>query len=88
MTTHNDVNKEMGESQFHIPHQVVQAVVDGVAPVKAWRDYLGFEELEMAERLDIEVVDYRRWESSQPKSDYVIQKIAVAMGIHVSQLDF
>ncbi|WP_199155346.1 helix-turn-helix transcriptional regulator [Chromobacterium sp. ASV23] len=78
----------MGESQFHIPHRVIQAVVDGAAPVKAWREYLGFTEVEMAERLDIEVVDYRRWESTQQKSDYVIQIIAVAMGIHVSQLDF
>ncbi len=33
-----------------IPHAVVSAVVDGATPIRAWREYLGLTQADIAQR--------------------------------------
>lgn len=36
-----------------IPHALVSATVDGVSPIKAWCEYLGFAQAEVSRRLEM-----------------------------------
>lgn len=71
-----------------IPHEVVSATVDGATPVRAWREYLGLSQSDVAERLGIAPSSYARQETSALPSRPVVEKIAAALGITFEQLDF
>jgi len=38
------------EDRDLIPHEVVSATVDGATPLRAWREYLGLTQVEVANR--------------------------------------
>ena len=72
-----------------IPHEVVSATVDGLSPVKAWREYLKLTQSDIATRLDISQSAFAQME--RPDANLRIsslQKLADAMGIVTEQLDF
>ncbi|SUX30702.1 type II toxin-antitoxin system HicB family antitoxin [Chromobacterium vaccinii] len=77
-----------GRSQATIPHAVMQAVVDGVTPVKAWREYLNLGHADVAGRLGISQSAYSQQEASDKLRKSSLEKIAGALGLALEQLDF
>lgn len=72
-----------------VPHSIVEAVViKQLNPVRAWREYLGFTQSEIAEKLDISQPAYAKYEKSKTLRKATKAKIANAFGINVAQLDF
>jgi DNA-binding XRE family transcriptional regulator len=70
-----------------IPHKVVEAMVDGATPVRAWREYLQLTQAEVAARLGINPSSYAEDEASESLTRSTIEKIAVALGISFEHLD-
>lgn len=71
-----------------VPHDVVSRTVDGATPVRAWREHLGLTQADMAERMGISQSAYAQQESSERLRKTSREKIAVALGITATQLDF
>lgn len=71
-----------------IPHEVVSATVDGVTPVRAWREHLKLTQAEVAARIGISQPSYAKQEASDSLRRPTIGKIAKALGISVEQLEF
>ncbi|WP_374557991.1 helix-turn-helix domain-containing protein [Aquitalea pelogenes] len=71
-----------------LPHAVMQAVVEGATPVKAWREHLGISQAEVAARLEISQSAYSQQESSDKPSPDDLKHIAKALGQTPEQLDF
>lgn len=75
------------EDRDLIPHEVVSATVDGVTPLRAWREYLGLTQVEVATRLGISQSAYAQQESSENLRKSTRKKIAAALGITDAQVD-
>lgn len=76
------------EKEPGIPHEVVELmVVEEMTPIRAWREYLGITQAEMAERLDISQSAYSQQEAAPKNRKVTREKIAAALGIHSDQLD-
>lgn len=71
-----------------IPHAVVSATVDGLSPIKAWREYLGLTQAEVAERLDMSQAALAQIETAGKPRQVTLKKVAQALGLTVEQLDF
>lgn len=71
-----------------IPHGVVSRTVDGATPLRAWREYLGLTQSQVAERLGISQSAYAQQEKSDRLRKSSREKIASALGIGSDQLDF
>lgn len=73
-----------------VPSEVVDIFFDnqGYTAVRAWREYLGYTQQQIAERLDISQSAYSQHEKSQKLRKSTRQKIANALGINAQQLDF
>ena len=71
-----------------IPHEVVSNVVDGMPPIRAWREHKKLSQAEMAERLGVTQPTYQAKE--KPGANMrrkTLEKIADALGITYGQLD-
>lgn len=75
-------------SEGLIPHAVVSATVDGVSPMKAWREHLGLTQVEVASRLGVSQSAYAQIESAAHPRRTTIKRVAAALGIKIEQLDF
>ena len=73
--------------ELTIPHEVIAKTVDGASPVKAWREYRGYTQMDMASRMGISQSAYQQLESSHKLRKSSREKIAVALGIIDEQLD-
>jgi len=71
-----------------IPHEVVSLTVDGATPLRAWREFLGFTQAQVAERLGVATSVYAIQEQRARLSKSSREKIAPALGITAAQLDF
>lgn len=71
-----------------IPHEVVSRTVDGATPLRAWREFLGLTQAEVADRLGISQSAYAQQEKSERLCKSSREKIASALGISALQLDF
>ncbi|WP_199103198.1 helix-turn-helix domain-containing protein [Aquitalea sp. ASV11] len=71
-----------------LPHAVMQAVVEGATPAKAWREHLGISQAGVAARLEISQSAYSQQESSDKPSPDSLQHIANTLGLTLEQLDF
>jgi len=71
-----------------IPHEVVRRnVIDGVPMVRAWREYLGLTQAEVAVRACITQAALAQMESGEHKTRKATRaKLAAAMGLTVEQL--
>ena len=70
------------------PHQVVCLMVDNDwTPVRAWREYLGLTQGEMARRLDVSQSAYSQQEASAKLRKSTRENIAAAFGIKPEMLD-
>lgn len=71
-----------------IPHEVVSATVDGATPMKAWREYLGLTQAEVAARLGISQAAYAQTEAAQRPRKATTVRVAAALRISIEQIDF
>lgn len=71
-----------------IPHDVVGRTIKGASPIRAWREYLGITQTEIAIKLNMSQSAYAQQENSPRIRKSSRQKIADALGINESQLDF
>jgi len=71
-----------------VPHEVVSAMVDGISPVKAWREHKKLTQKEVADAMGITQPSYRAMEQSDAKlRKGSIEKLAAALGTTFEQLD-
>jgi len=77
-----------GRERGLIPHDVVSRTVDGATAVRAWREYLGLTQADVAERLGVTQSAYAQQESGARMRKATREKIALALGITPAQLDF
>lgn len=75
-------------SEGLIPHEVISATVDGVPPMKAWREYRGLTQAEMASRLATSQSAFAQLEMSAHPRKSTLRRVAQALGVTVAQLDF
>lgn len=81
--------KQYGIGHNLIPNQVVGMVIENAfTPIKAWREYLGFTQLEIATRLGITHKAFAQLEASAKLRKSTLHKIANALGLAVEQLNF
>lgn len=71
-----------------IPHEVVSFTVGGATPLRAWREFLGFTQTQVAERLGVATSAYARQERRARLGKSSRERIAPALGITAAQLDF
>ncbi|HEX8586604.1 helix-turn-helix transcriptional regulator [Pseudomonas sp.] len=70
-----------------IPHEVVSRMVDGLTPIRAWREYLDLTQEHVAARLGISQPAYAQQESVARPRKQTRERIAQAFGIRPDQLD-
>jgi len=77
-----------GEIDVWIPHEVVKAnVITGVSMIRAWREYFGMTQQELARRAGMTQPALARLEKSGSKPRFgTLKKIATAMDITIEQL--
>lgn len=75
------------KSEGLIPHSVISNTVDGATPVRAWREYLGLTQADVAARLGISQSAYAQQENSERLRRASIERIATALRISPEQLD-
>lgn len=80
--------RRYAQSEGLIPHEVVSATVDGVSPMKAWREYLRLTQADVAERLAISQSALAQLETSVNPRQSTLRRVAKALGITAAQLDF
>lgn len=83
-----DYMADRRDGRGSIPHEVVSRTVDGAAPLRAWREYLGLTQAQVAERLCISQSAYAQQEKSEHLRKSTREKIAAGLGISPIQLDF
>lgn len=83
-----DFVKLYAKEEGLIPHDVVSATVDGIMPMKAWREYLGLTQAEVAGRLEITQAAFAQLENSTKPRKSTLRRVAAALGLAFEQLDF
>jgi len=77
------------KEKHYIPHDVVKrSVIDGVTPIRAWREYLGLTQATVARRMKITQGAYSQMEKSAAPHRATLAKIAKALKVDTEQLDF
>jgi len=77
------------EKRVWIPNEVVEkTVMEGVSPIRAWREHLGLTQEEAARRLGVTQSAFAQMERAKRPRKTTLQKVAQALGIDVAQLDF
>ncbi|OOH89863.1 hypothetical protein BMT54_05355 [Pasteurellaceae bacterium 15-036681] len=75
--------------ELTVPHEIVgEVLIKEIPPIKAWREYLGLTQAEVAARLGISQPAYAKYEKSHSLRKITKEKIAKALGISPIQLEF
>jgi len=76
------------ETDVWIPHEVVKAnVINGASMIRAWREYFGMTQQELARRAGMTQPALARLEKSDSKPRIAtLKKVAAAMDITIEQL--
>ena len=79
---------ERRDRELTIPHEVVRkTVIDEKSRVRAWREYKGLKQSEMAERLGITQAAYSQMEKPHANlRTSTLARIAETLEIHIEQL--
>ena len=80
--------RRFAHAQSLIPHEVVSATVDGASPMRAWREYLGLTQADVAARLEVSQAAYAQTENAARPRKATIARVAAAMRLSAEQLDF
>lgn len=72
-----------------IPHEVVLLMTENEwSLIRAWREYLGVTQMEMAARLDIRQPSYAAMEATEARPRKATrERIAAALGLQFDQVD-
>lgn len=72
-----------------VPHEVVSMHIErGITYLRAWREYLGLTQAEVADKADISQAALSQMEAGESKLRKTTRaKLAAAMGINPDQLD-
>ncbi|KPX14646.1 DNA-binding protein [Pseudomonas syringae pv. delphinii] len=70
-----------------IPHEVVSRIVDGSSPIRAWREYPGLTQEEVARRMGISQPAYAQQKNVTKPRKATREKIATAFEIKADQLE-
>lgn len=83
----NNTDEEKTDSDLLFPHDVVKANTRGDCLIKAWREYLGFTQVEIAEKTGMKQSAIARIERSHtlPRKS-TLKKLAAVMEINIEQL--
>lgn len=82
---HAQKEKEEGA----LPHEVVGLiVVNNWSPIRAWREYLGLTQDQVAGRLGITQPAFAQQEGARRPRKATRERIAAALGIFPAQLEF
>ena len=86
------INSQLNATQATeptVPNSIVNRVFDeGITPMRAWREHLGFTQAEVAERAGTSQASYAQTENRQRPRKSTLRKVAKAMGLALEQLDF
>ena len=77
------------DERVTLPHEVVKrSTLGGVSLVRAWREYLGLSQKEVASRMGISQPSFAKMEATETKNrPATLKKIAEAMGIQWEQVE-
>lgn len=70
-----------------IPNDVVSMVIDGDTPIRAWRKFLKFTQVEAAKKIGITQGAFAQIEKVRNSQESTLRKVAQAFGIEFEQLD-
>ena len=70
----------------YVPKQIIDAVLTGTSPLKAWREYKGFTEDQLAALMDISKAAYAQTEAAERPRITILLKAALALKIDLEQL--
>ena len=84
-----EAENAMSTLEVTLPHKVVKrSTLGGVSLVRAWREYLGLSQAEVASRMGISQPTYAKKEATETKNrPATLKKIAEAMGIQREQVE-
>ncbi|GAB4364660.1 MAG: helix-turn-helix domain-containing protein [Methylohalobius sp. ZOD2] len=72
-----------------IPNEVVGMVVeDNLTPIRAWREYLGLTQAEVARRMGVTQAAFAQLETSKRPRKSTLRRVADALELSFEQLDF
>jgi DNA-binding XRE family transcriptional regulator len=79
---------KLAQNEPTIPHEVVSMIVDGVSPVRAWREHLKISQQDMADRLSVTQPTYQAKEKLGANfRKKTSEQLAEALGITLEQLN-
>ncbi len=82
------ISQHTTDEDIWIPHEIVKATVLGnTSIIRAWREYFGLTQQELAQRAGLSQPTLARLEKadSRPRTS-TLKKLAMAMGITIAQL--
>ncbi len=85
---YDDFLRRFAREEGLIPHEVVSATVDGASPMRAWREYLGLTQADVAARLGVSQAAYAQTETAKRPRKTTMTRVAAALRIGIEQLDF
>ena len=80
--------KRYAQEEGLIPHEVISATVDGASPIRAWREYLGLTQTEVAARLHISQSAFAQIENATRPRKSTLSRMGKALGIGMEQINF
>ncbi len=81
------MTRAIAEEEAVIPNAVVEkTVLEGIGIIRAWREYLGLTQAEVAARMKISQAAYSQFETAKKMRQASRKKIAYALGLDVRQL--
>ncbi len=70
------------DDSLYLPNEVVKAhAIDGKPLLRAWREYKGITQSEMAKRMGISQSAYSQMEAAANPQEHILKKAAPALGI-------
>jgi len=70
----------------HVPHTIVDKMLDGASSARAWREQLGLSTAEVANRMNISQEAYAQLELSERLGPASRRKISRALGLEIEQI--
>jgi DNA-binding XRE family transcriptional regulator len=85
---HEYLQFQKDEPKIYFPHEVVEkSVVEGKGLVRAWREYQGVSQEEIANRLGITQAAYSQMEKPKARlRKTTLERIAAALDVDIEQL--
>jgi DNA-binding XRE family transcriptional regulator len=74
------------EGWTFVPNDVGRKVSEGVSPLRAWREHLGWTQADAAKSINITRPAWTQMEKSEKPHRSTLEKAATAFGIEVAQL--